>query len=116
VTNPGIFSKILLIPRRVHYDVGTKALDLGLPVRIGIPESIERGGGQEIDGRAVEKRPRWERELGDGVLVVEALDIRPVLIGLPRVQTSGTGDCIPATWPPSVIARATSRLSSCESA
>src|SRR6266700_7777957 len=30
----------------------------------------------------IEKRPRWERKIGDGVPVVEAFHIGPVLFGL----------------------------------
>ena len=56
--------------------LGLKALDLETPLWVGTPEPVERGGGQEMDGRAVEKRPRWEREISHSVAVVEALDIR----------------------------------------
>ena len=65
-------------------DVGTKALDLETPLRIEVPEPVERGCCQQMDRRTVEKRPRWEREIGDGLPVVEAFDIRPVLFGIRR--------------------------------
>src|SRR3989442_2458203 len=43
-----------------------------------------------MDRRAVEKGARWQREIGDGVPVVEAVDIRPVLFGL---HCPGRGHC-----------------------
>src|SRR5207249_9974289 len=82
--DPGLFSKALLTPHKVHDDVGTKSMDLKTPLRVEVPKPVERGGGQEMDRRAVEKRPRWEREIGDRVPVVQACDIRPVLFGLRR--------------------------------
>src|SRR5437867_12030238 len=43
-----------------------------------------------MDRRAVEKGARWQREIGDGVPVVEAVDIRPVFFGL---RCPGRGHC-----------------------
>src|SRR5207249_215632 len=86
--DPGLFSKAVLTPHKVHDDVGTKSLDLETSLWVEVPEPVERGAGQEMDRRAIEKRPRWEREIGDRVPVVQACDIRPVLFGL-RCPGSG---------------------------
>ena len=84
VADPGIFSKALLTAHRFHHDVGTKSLGLETPLRIEVPEPIQRGCCQEMDRRAVEKRSRWEGEIGDGVPVIESFDIRPILFGIRR--------------------------------
>ena len=115
LTDPGLFHKTLRTPHRLQHDVGTKALDLETPLRIAFPEPVKRGCSQEMDRRAVEKRPRWESEIGDGVPVVEAFEIRPVLSAF-AVQAAGRDDRTPAIEPRSVTARVTSRLSAFESA
>src|SRR6266567_3759209 len=82
MTDPRIFNKTRRRRHRLHHDVGTKALDLEPPLRMEVAKPVECGGGQEKDRRTIEKRPRWERKIGDGVPVVEAFHIEPVLFGL----------------------------------
>ena len=88
VTDPSVFNKTLLTHHRFHHDVGSKSLDLEPPLRIEVMEPVERGGGQEMDRRAVEKYPRGKGEVGDGAPVVEAFDIRPVLFSMRRLRAA----------------------------
>src|SRR6266852_7893985 len=48
------------------------------------PQPIERGRGQQLHKRTVEKSTPRQTAVGDGVPVIEALDIRPVLLSCGR--------------------------------
>jgi hypothetical protein len=82
--DPGLFGKLRLPVHGVDDDVRTKARDFEAPLRVEAAEPAERGGRQEMNGRTVEECARRQREFGDGISVVEALEIGPVLFGLRR--------------------------------
>src|SRR5712691_2448889 len=84
VADPGIFGKRLLELHELHHDVRTETLDLETPLWIELPQPVERGCRQQMDGRAIEERSRGQLEIGDRIPVVETLDVWPVLFGLCR--------------------------------
>jgi len=61
------------------------------PLRVQLPQPIERGRGQQMHERTVEKCTLWQTEVGDGIPVIEALDIRPVLLSCGRPHTGQCG-------------------------
>jgi len=44
-------------------------------------QALKRGRGDEVDGRGVEESTSGQVEFGDGVAVLEAFHIQPVLLG-----------------------------------
>src|ERR1700681_4559584 len=44
-------------------------------------QALERGRGQDMDGRGVKKSTRRQGEVGDGVPMLETFHIQPVLFG-----------------------------------
>src|SRR5206468_1632171 len=82
VADPGILNKAVLPRGGLHHDVGTKPPDLEAPSWIELPEPVEGRRRQQMDTGTVEKCPRWQSDIGDGVPVVEAVHIRPILLGM----------------------------------
>src|SRR5688572_4349697 len=83
-TDPRLFDHAVLSSASFHDNVWTEARDFEPPWRIPVPQPIERAGRQKVDGCAVEEGSRRKRELGDGVSMVEAFEIGPVLFRLRR--------------------------------
>src|SRR5439155_4312103 len=90
VADPGILGKALLARGELDHDVRTKPPNLEPALRIQLTQAIEGGRGQEMDHGNVEECPFREREIGDRVPVVEAVHVRPVLLGIDRAVRGGT--------------------------
>src|SRR6266478_10028524 len=54
-------------------------------------EAVERSRGQQMDSGTVEKCALGQPEIGDGISVVEAFYIRPVLLGIGRSCLAAPG-------------------------
>src|SRR6266566_714333 len=86
LSDPSILHEILLGVRSLHNDVWAKAPDFETPLRIQCPQPIERGRGQQMHERTVEESTLRQIEVGDGVPMIEARDIRPVLLSCGRLH------------------------------
>src|SRR5439155_17597479 len=54
--NPVVLHEALFSRAELHHDVWTKAPHLEAPLRVQLPQAIERGRGQEVHDGTVEKR------------------------------------------------------------
>ena len=82
MANPRLFREARLASHSVHHNVRTKARGLKAPLRIERLEPGERGGRHKMHSSAVEKCSGRKVKLRDGVFVVKAVDVRPILFGL----------------------------------
>jgi hypothetical protein len=80
VPDPSILHEILLVVCGFHHDVWSKPSDLEAPLWIQHPQPIERGRGQQMHEGTVKKGTLGQTEVGDGIPVLEAFDIWPVLL------------------------------------
>src|SRR6266853_2697659 len=91
--DPSVLHETLLAVSGLHYDVWAKSSDLEAPLRIQHSQSIEGRRCQKMDEGTVEKRTFRQIEVGDGVPVVEALNIWPVFLRCGRRQIGRCGQC-----------------------
>jgi len=69
------------MPRRTAFAnvrVWAKSSHFETPLRIQLPQAIKRGCGHQMYERTVKECTFRERKVGDGVPVIESLNIRPV--------------------------------------
>src|SRR5260370_24441896 len=94
--DPGVLHEIVLaVCRSLYHDVWAKPPDLEATLRIQRSQSIEGGRRQEMRKSTVEKSTLRQTEVGDGVPVIETLDIRPVLLRGGRRQIGQCGQLHP---------------------
>src|SRR6266576_2979213 len=79
--DPGILHEILFAVRGFYHDVGAKPPNLETPVWIQRAQAIECGCGQQMHHGTIEKRTLGQTEVSDGIPVIEAFDVWPVLLG-----------------------------------
>jgi hypothetical protein len=74
-----------------HHNVRSKPPDLKPSLRVHLAKPVEGSGGQQVHDRAVNERSLGQLEVGHGVAVVEAVQVRPVLLspGCPWVRVRG---------------------------
>jgi hypothetical protein len=79
--DPVVFREAGIVVLRRHDDVGAEAPDFEAAVWVQHPQAVDRRGGQQVHNGDVEERPGRHLEIGHAVPVVQAGDVRPVLLG-----------------------------------
>src|SRR5277367_3997179 len=94
LSDPAILHEGLLTVRSLYNDIWAKPPDLEAPRWIQLPQPIECSRGQQMHDGTVEKSPLRQTEVGDGVPVLEAFDICPVVFrcGYPQIGQCGFTD------------------------